>query len=290
MPKNWTSRKGLQATGRRVVRRATASSRALPDFLVLGAQKAGTTSLGLFLYRHPDVFWTPRPELHYFDRDFDRGLSWYRSWFARRSVVETHERRTGRPARVGEKTPSYVVLPDGPTRVAAVLPGVKLVVSLRDPVSRAYSQWSMNLRTGRETLSFADALEAEPERLASVDLRASVSGTSYLEHGYAMRSRYAEQLERWLAHFDRSQLYVYRSEDLYRDPERWIPPLLDHVGVRSDVVELVMPHIGMSGRDPIDPHLRDQLIERFEPADAQLQALTGLSYYQDRDPAAHPRR
>ena len=216
MPKNWTSPKGLQATGRRVVRRATASSWALPDFLVLGAQKAGTTSLGVFLHAHPDVFWTPRPELHFFDRDYDRGLSWYRSWFARRSAIEAHERQTGRPARVGEKTPSYVVLPDGPTRVAAALPGVKLVVSLRDPVSRAYSQWSMNMRTGRETLSFADALEAEPERLAAVDLRASVSGTPYLEHGYAMRSRYAEQLERWLAHFERSQLYVYRSEDLYR--------------------------------------------------------------------------
>jgi len=289
MPKNWTSAAGLRATGRRVVQRATSARRALPDFLVLGAQKAGTTSLGQFLQLHPDVFWSPRLEMHFFDRDYDRGLSWYRSWFERRSVVEAHQRRTGRPARVGEKTPCYLALPDGPSRVAATLPGAKLVVSLRDPVTRAYSQWAMNLRTGRETLSFADALEAEAERLAAVDLRASVSGTSYLTHGYAMRSRYAEQLERWLAHFDRSQLYVYRCEDLYDDPQRWIPPLLDHVGVRPDVVDLAMPHIGVGDRDPIDPHLRDQLVERFEAADAQLQALTGLSYYQDRDPVAPPR-
>ena len=219
MPKQWTSVAGVMATGRRMGRRLTASSRVLPDFLVIGAQKAGTTSLGWFLRLHPDIFWVPRAEMHYFDRDYDRGLKWYRSWFERRSVMEAHERRTGRLARAGEKTPAYLVLPDGPDRVAGDLPDVRLVVSLRDPVRRAYSQWSMNVRVGRESLSFLDALDAEPERLAAVDLSAGVSGSAYLEHGYAMRSNYADHLERWLARFDRSQVFVYRSEDLYADPD-----------------------------------------------------------------------
>ena len=70
--------------------------------------------MGRFLHLHPDVFWVPRVEMHYFDRDYDRGLTWYRSWFDRHAVIEAHERRTGRPARVGEKTPAYLALPDGP--------------------------------------------------------------------------------------------------------------------------------------------------------------------------------
>ncbi len=249
MPKQWTTLAGVTATGRRAGRRLTASSRALPDFLVIGAQKAGTTSLVGFLRSHPDIFWVPRLEMHYFDRDYDRGLNWYRSWFDRRSVIEAHQRRTGRPARAGEKTPAYLALPDGPDRVAADLPDVRLVVSLRDPVRRAYSHWSMNTRTGRETLSFVDALDAEPERLAAVDLAAGVSGTAYLEHGYAMRSRYAEQLERWLARFDRSQVFVYRSEDLYADPEPWIDRLLGHIGVDSGAVAGTgMPHTSADTR------------------------------------------
>ncbi len=281
MPKQWTSVSGVVATGRRAGRRLTASSRALPDFLVIGAQKAGTTSLGRFLQHHPDIFWVPRVEMHYFDRDYDRGLSWYRSWFDRRSVIEAHERRTGRPARVGEKTPAYLALPDGPARVAAVLPEVRLVVSLRDPVRRAYSQWSMNTRTGRESLSFVDALAAEPERLAAVDLAGGVSGTAYLEHGYAMRGRYAEHLERWLAQFDRSQLFVFRSEDLYADPTTWTTRLLGHVGVDPSVVDgSAVPHTSADTGDPLDPATYDRLVERFAASDARLAELVGLSYYQ----------
>ncbi len=281
MPKQWTSVSGVVATGRRVGRRLTASSRALPDFLLIGAQKAGTTSLGRFLHEHPDIFWVPRVEMHYFDRDYDRGLSWYRSWFDRRSVIEAHEHQTGRPARVGEKTPAYLALPEGPARVAADLPDVRLVVALRDPVRRAYSQWSMNTRTGRERLSFVDALDAEPERLAGVDLSARLSGTAYLEHGYAMRSRYADHLARWLAHFDRSQLFVFRSEDLYADPSTWTARLLDHIGVDASVVDrATVPHTSTDTGDPLDQGLYEQLVERFAESDVRLDELIGLSYYQ----------
>ena len=125
---------------------------------------------------------------------------------------------TGRPARVGEKTPDYLVIPDGPARVKAALPDARLVVALREPVSRAHSQWSMNMRQGSETLSFPDAIAAEEERLASVDHSKRLRGTHYLKHGYVMRGRYADHLERWFAVFDRSQIFVYRSEDLYAEP------------------------------------------------------------------------
>ena len=88
MSKRLTTSSGIVNTIRRAGRRGTAHARALPDFLIIGSQKAGTSSLAVYFRQHPDVFWPARPEIHYFDWSHDRSLSWYRAWFERRSVVE----------------------------------------------------------------------------------------------------------------------------------------------------------------------------------------------------------
>jgi len=281
MSKKLTTRTGIVNTTRRAGHRMTAWSRPLPDFLIIGSQKAGTTSLAAYLEDHPDVFWPRRRELHFFDWSYERGLWWYRAWFERRSVLLAHERASGRPSRVGEKTPDYFVIPEGPARVKASLPAVRLIVALRDPVARAYSHWSMNVRQGSETLSFEEAIAAEDDRLATVDYSGRLRGTHYLKHGYVMRGRYADHLERWLAVFDPSQLLVYRSEDLYADPERWMPRILEHIGIDSEVRAAAdLPHRNVSDRPDLDPVLGDQLVERFAASDARLEELVGLSYYQ----------
>jgi Sulfotransferase domain len=281
MSKKLTTASGVTATARRAFARMTARSRALPDFVVIGSQKAGTVSLASYFRDHPDVFWPDRKEIHYFDWSYDRSLSWYRAWFARRSELDAHWRATGRPARVGEKTPDYLVIPDGPARVKAALPDARLVVSLREPVSRAHSQWSMNLRQGSETLSFPEAIAAEDARLASVDHTKRLRGSHYFKHGYMMRGRYADHLERWFEAFDRSQILVYRSEDLYADPGQWLPRILEHVGVEvSSAASMELPHANTGDRRDLDPALREQLVAGFADADARLQDLVGLSYYQ----------
>jgi hypothetical protein len=281
MSKKLTTAAGITNTVRRAGRRVTARSHALPDFVVIGSQKAGTTSLASYFRRHPDVFFAERNEIHYFDWSFDRSLSWYRAWFERQSVIDAHERATGRPARVGEKTPDYLVIPDAPARLKAVLPDARLVVALREPASRAHSQWSMNRRQGWESLPFDEAIGAEESRLASVDLGQRLRGTHYLKHGYVLRGRYADHLERWFDTFDRSQVFVYRSEDLYADPQRWMPRILEHIGVDPSLdTGLAVPHDNVGDHDDLDPVVRDQLVERFADADARLEELVGLSYYQ----------
>jgi hypothetical protein len=281
MPRKLGTIGGLAATTRRGGRRLSASRRALPQFVVIGSQKAGTSSLARHLAAHPDVFWAPRTEVHYFDWSFDRGLSWYRSWFPRQAVLEAHQRSTGRAARVGEKTPEYFIDPHTPARLAASMPEARLVVALRDPASRAYSQWAMNTYRGVETLSFADALAAEDERLASVDHTRSLRGSHYYLHGYVMRGRYADHLQRWFAEFDRSQILVYRCEDLYADPESWTRTICEHIGIDPDVQAVAaFPHHNATDRERLDPGLRAQLVERLEPSDAQLHELLGWSYYQ----------
>jgi hypothetical protein len=281
MSKKLTTSTGVANTARRACRRMSAGSRSLPDFLVIGSQKAGTSSLARYFTDHPDVFWPKRRELHYFDWSYDRSLSWYRAWFERTSVVEAHERASGRPARVGEKTPDYLVIPDAPTRVKVAMPEVRIVVALREPVARAYSHWSMSTRQGAEDLSFADAIDAEEERLASVDHSSRLRGSHYLKHGYQMRGRYVEHLERWFAVFDRSQVLVYRSEDLYADPGTWMARILTHIGVDTEVrAGTEIPHRNAGDRAEIDAGLRSRLVESFAESDARLEELIGLSYYQ----------
>src|SRR5947209_1159841 len=145
----------------------SADRRALPDFLIIGAQKAGTTSLYRYLAAHPDIVASTRKEVHFFDINFWRGEWWYRSLFPLRRRLQRRPPLRNRPAITGEASPYYLFHPFAPERAAQLLPDAKLIVLLRDPVERAWSHYRHEVANGRETMTFPDALAAEPARLAA---------------------------------------------------------------------------------------------------------------------------
>lgn len=175
----------------------------LPDFLGLGTQKGGTTSLHQWLNTHPQVFLPPCKEVHYFDLQPERSSSWYAQHF--------HDARSEQAC--GEITPFYLFHPDVPARIHAVLPEVRMIVLLRDPVERSLSQIFHARKRGFETLMPEDAIAAEPSRLQSGDAE------SLQKHSYVSRSRYLEQLNRYDTLFQQQQLLVLQSEQLFSDPE-----------------------------------------------------------------------
>ena len=184
----------------------------LPDFLGLGVQKGGTTTLQRLLELHPGAFLPAAKELHYFSLHFAAGEAWYYGQFA----------AAGLGQRCGEITPYYLFHPQAPMRVRALLPGARLIVLLRDPVERTLSQYFHSRRLGLEPLPLEDALAAEAERLqgAPEQLQAADGRhRSHQEHSYLSRSRYQEQLLRWQALFPAEQLLVLRSEDLFEQPQ-----------------------------------------------------------------------
>ena len=187
--------------------------RRLPDFLVPGAQKGGTTTLQTLLAAHPQVFLPVCKEVHYFSLHHDRGEAWYAEHFS-----------AAKPSQnCGEITPYYLFHPEAPGRIQALLPNVRLVLLLRDPVERAVSQYFHSVRLGLEPLTMEQALAAEPERLAGAEAVLGSPGgrhRSHQEHSYLGRSRYEQQLERYLSLFRREQLLILRSEDLFADPGR----------------------------------------------------------------------
>jgi len=278
--------KGLSRN--RHFRHATSRARILPSYLIIGAQRAGTTSLYDYLCRHPDVagpraakedaFWAK--EVHFFDDKFWRGVDWYRSFFPL-SVNRAVARRRNRDVVALEATPSYLFHPAVPARVARTLPAVRLIALLRDPVERAYSHYHLMRRLGRETLSFEDALAAEAERLDGEEERLLAdprySSRKYRDYSYDARGLYADQLERWLACFPREQLLVLRAEDMLARCDEVYEATLSFLGLRPWPLRDFVRR-NRASYAPIDPALRARLEERFAQPNARLARLLNRDF------------
>ena len=167
----------------------------LPDFLVGGAPKCGTSSLAKSLAAHSEVFVPVAQEVPYFHcaNYEEKGASWYAS----------HFKKAGHRQRCGETTPDYLADAGSPARIARDLPAVKLLFMVRDPVSRAHSHYWHRQRSGREARTFAEVVRHE---LRSTD--AETNGY-LLKHG-----RFTANLTRYRARFDDERLMVIALEDL----------------------------------------------------------------------------
>ena len=264
-PMRKVARTAVWTTGR-----LTARWRELPDFLVIGAQKAGTTALYAYLRWHPSIagpFWK---EVSFFDRHWARGESWYRGNFP--NVARA------RGKHVGEASPSYVFHPLAPQRVQEVVPEARLIVLVRNPVDRALSQYNHEVALGREPLPFEEALDAEEERLRGEQERMAADpryfSREWWSHTYKSRGRYAEQLERWLAVFPREQLLVLPSDDLGSDPARAHAHVLEFLGASPQRLDSY-PRVYEREYEPMKPETRERLSAEFEEPNRRLYELLG---------------
>lgn len=236
--------------------RATSRWRPLPDFLVLGAQKAGTTALYAYLRWHPGITGPSWKEVSFFDRHWWRGEAWYRGQFPLRPGKRL----------VGEASPSYLFHPLAPERARSLVPDAKLIVLLRNPVDRAYSHYQHEVALGREPLSFEDALAAEEERTRG-EVERLVSdprafSRAWWGHTYVARGRYAEQLERWLEAFPREQLLVVATEELGERPAETYARVLRFLGAAPHELA-AYPRVFERDYEPMRPETRALLEEVF---------------------------
>ena len=251
--------------------RATSFARPLPDFLILGAQKAGTTAVYAYLRWHPRITGPSWKEVSYFDRHYRRGVRWYRGHFPIRS----------RGRLVGEASPGYLFHPLAPARVRETVPDAKLVVLLRDPVDRALSHYHHEVGLGREPLSFEDALAAEAERTRGEEERL-VTDPAYFsrawwDYAYVARGRYADQLERWFAVFPREQLLVLASEELAADPPGVYRRVLEFLGAPAHDLARY-PRVYEQQYEAMAPETRRRLAEEFAEPNARLHELLGRDF------------
>jgi hypothetical protein len=263
----------------------TSNRRPLPDFLVIGTKRGGTTSLWRYLLEHPLVprlfpAWNTKTS-HYFEDTYVRGEAWYRSHFPTAGSRAALERRHGGPTRVGESAPLYMYHPLAPQRVADLIPDVRLVVLLRDPVERAWSHWKERRTEGVEPLDFADALAAEKDRTAGERDRLihepGYVSKAYDWYSYRARGQYLDHLEGWLDRFDRRQLLVLPSEQLYRSPAATYGQVLQFLGLPSFMPTSFEAHNHRRSAPMVD-RLRADLTAHYRPHNAALAQRLGMAF------------
>jgi hypothetical protein len=187
-----------------------------------------------------------------------------------------HERSGAQPV-VGEASPSYVFHPLAPERVAALVPNVRLIALVRNPIDRALSHFHHEVALGREPLSFEDALAAEESRIqGELERLRDPTYFSYpwWNYTYVSRGLYAEQLERWLAHFSRDRLLVVPTDDLGREPAETYGRVLDFLGAPPHELASY-PRIFSREYSQMETATRDALRERFAEPNRRLYELLG---------------
>ena len=268
----------LRSPARRVraaYRDLTGPLRGLPELLIIGAQKGGTTSLFNYLTEHPDVLPPFGKEIHYFDLHYVRGVTWYRGRFPYRGRL-----RGGRLTL--DASPYYLVHPQVPRRAAALLPDARLVALLRNPIDRALSHHQHEVRGGRETLAFEEAIAREAERLAGEEEKLSRDphyySVSHHRHSYLHRGRYVDQLRRWTEHYPRSRLLVLQSERLFQDPAETSAVVYRFLGLPPHRLARYKTFLQGSYERDMPAPLRARLAAHFEPYNRALYQWLGEDF------------
>ena len=259
----------LVASGRSKLRR---SQRPLPDFIVAGVQKGGTTFLFQQMLQHPEVRGSLTKEAHFFDENFDKGIDWYSGMFPRS--------RSNAKILRGEASPAYIFHPAAVRRIADTLTDPRLIVILRDPVQRALSHYKHERRLGFESCAtFEEALALEDSRV--VDEFEMLSNGSMARsfavghYAYTRRGLYADQLRRATKLIGRERLLVLVSEEMFADPTGTTSLALDFVGATPHSTDRVGHNDMAFESESMDEETEGMLMEKFAEPNAELAEFLG---------------
>ncbi len=231
----------------------------LPSILLIGAQKAGTTSFFDTLIQHQEIAGSKMKEVHFADKNWWRGVGWYKRCFPETSRITI------------EATPNYLFAPFAAERMLQVVPDVRCIAILRNPVERAYSQYMYECRRGGEHYSFEDALAAEAERSdkdwAKAQIKPGYWTFALQHHSYMRRGLYSSHLARWEAMLPKNRLLVVEDQDIFQNTKLTLEKIQTFIGVTPQA-DLYLSHknAGVCKDKP-----------RFSPAQYQYFAADGAA-------------
>ena len=200
-----------------------------PDFIIIGTQKGGTSSLFYYLSQHPEIKTSFNKEVHFFDLNFGKGIEWYKLQFPKENKSENY--------LFGESSPYYLFHPLVPERVKKTCPNVKLIVMLRNPLDRAYSHFCMQKKRGIEKYNQFDfACAAEKHRLngefEKIISDKDYNSYNYQKYSYLTRSLYSTQIERWFEYFPKENFLFLKSESFFYDTISNLNNVYDFLNIR----------------------------------------------------------
>jgi hypothetical protein len=254
-----------------------------PSFLIIGAQKAGTTALHDILAQHSQIDSARRKEIHFFDHDQWYARRWLRPYF----LLFPPRSRANRAHLFFEATPNYLYHPDAAHRIKAYNPKMKLIVLLREPASRARSGWAMShYQLNPENRRYPDS-RSFPEAIADSLARGTSANARNDKRGYVARGLYALQLERVFRQFPREQVLILENRQLLQNYEAAINQVQDFIGVPRENLPFLRRYTGkVDSKSNLYPEEMAALHEFFRPHNEALFKLLGHDYgWNDRDQA-----
>lgn len=239
-----------------------------PDFMLIGAPKCGTSSLFTYLEQHPDMAPPLQKELHYYSIHYHLGKIFYKANFP----MTTDKRPI-----TGEASPSYYWHPHVPMRVKRDMPDVRLVMLMRDPVDRAYSDYWMQVRQKAENMTWEWAVKYEKARVDHYYRHLQDHPYSWSNnlscYAYQLRGRYHLHVRRWLDAFPRDQLLFITTEELHNEPQETYDRVCEHVGLDPFEPEFRHYNVHKGSYPEMEPRLHHTMDLSFEDDNEALLKL-----------------
>ena len=255
-----------------VPRILSAGFRPLPNFIIVGGQKCGSSALYKFISQHPDVKRAFVKEPHYFSGEFSsKSKLWYRAQFPR---VKAHQ-------QTGEASPSYCTHPLAPKRIKEQIPDCKLVFIVRNPVDRAVSNYYHSVKYGVEDLDIEKAfdrpMELFDEEYQKMADNPTYKSSFYNRHAYIHKGLYMFHLKRWTNQFPRHQILILENENLLIQPQQTYDKLCHFLDLPSFKLNQYGKH-NVGNSKVIAPHFKKHLEKQFEKSNAAFFNAIGKKF------------
>ena len=269
----------------KLYRKMTSRLRSLPDFIIIGVGRAGTTALYSYLIQHPSIVAASTDnnesvaDLHFFEYMISNNIQWYKSHFP---ILFSKSKNQKNSFITGEYTSTYIYHPDVPKRIFNLLPKIKLIVILRNPIDKAYSTYQQQFRFGEYTTSFEDTINAEFRRINLNKDFPELNSNNYdfenfVAQNIIRHSIYADYLETWLKIFDRKQILILNSEDLKNSTKETLHRVFHFLIVSNyDIANTSQVNVGKY--PPINKITRKKLIKFFKPHNQRLNKLLDTEF------------
>ncbi|WP_371504428.1 sulfotransferase domain-containing protein [Nitrosopumilus adriaticus] len=261
----------------RFFRTLTAPIRSMPDFLIIGYTKSGSTALYDYLIQHPNVVKAARKEIHFFDISYWRGKNWYRSYFP---ILLKNIRKSKKIT--GEASPTYIFHPFAMKRIKKIIPKTKLVIILRNPTDRAYSHFQNYTRGNNESCTFEEAISEEKHRFESYYEKFSndkvhEEDVKFLKIPYLYLGLYHEHLTKLFEIFPKNQILILKNEDLENNTQKTLDEVFSFLSIpKYSIPDLKKRKVGTY--DEMKKETRDFLDNFYKPHTDKLEKLLNTKF------------
>ena len=263
---------------KRAYRIMTNQLRVLPDFVVIGSTKSGTTSLHYYLIQHPGII--SERNVHFFEYMQTNSIEWYRAYFPTKAY------KNFKKLTVGEQTATYLFHPLIPKRIHTTIPNAKLIVVLRNPVDRAYSNYTHQVREGIEKRTFEEAIKSELKRIeiCKNNSEYKINNDDFSNHvifSYLRHGIYVDFIKAWMEFFTKEQFLILPTYDLNNNRAKFLKQVFDYLNVQNfEIKDVERQNAGEYKK--LDKSMRKFLVDYYRPHNERLFKLLGKNFDWDK--------